>query len=155
MTRVILNSVVPQLEVPILSSKISNTTKTFGARLRHCRSSTYVDAIEKLDAGSHMHNRSQVNDLLEAIRQEFPEISIEQLSMLGIVARCHLGAPYEVHTLECSGEIIQHYKTRQSLPGLLESARTLALNPNYAFIEVYPDHLVAVAGNGKTSLIQR
>lgn len=122
------------------------------ARLRQKRSSTYVEAMARLDAGGHVHSPAATQALVDAIRSELPEVSMPSLP-LGIVARCHLGAPYEVHTLECSGGIIAHYKTHQGLPALLERARSLAVHPGYAFIEVYSQRLIAIGHNGQTSLI--
>lgn len=123
------------------------------ARLRQKRSSAYLAAMRKLDAGGHVHDRQAMEALLEAIRQELPEISIEHLP-LGLVAKCYLGPPHEVHTLDRGGQIIRHYKSSESLPGVLERARSLAQHPGYAFIEVYPDKLIAVSDSGETSLIK-
>ena len=123
------------------------------ARLRQKRSITYIEAVGKLDAGGHVCNRHDVDALLDAIRDELPEISIEHLP-LGLVAKCYLGRPYEVHTIERNGHIIEHYVAGRSLPGALERARGLALHESYAFIEVYTDKLIAVAMNGDTSLVK-
>lgn len=109
--------------------------------------------MTKLDAGGRAHTRDSLDALLSAIRSELPELTIEHLP-LGIVARCYLGPPYEVHTLERDGSIIRHFKTFEALPALLERARALALYPGYAFIEVYADKLIVVAGNGDTSIVK-
>lgn len=50
--------------------------------------------------------------------------------------------------------IIRHYKSFEALPPLLERARSLALYPSYAFIEVYADKLIAVSPNGDTSMVK-
>ncbi|MDN0076073.1 hypothetical protein QU481_14380 [Crenobacter sp. SG2303] len=123
------------------------------ARLRQKRSAAYVEAMRKLDAGGHIHHREALEQLLTTIQQELPEIAVEHLPA-GIVARCYLGHPYEVHTLDYTGQILQHYKFSESLPSMLSRGRSLALHPGYAFIEVYPDKLIAVAENGETSLIK-
>lgn len=122
------------------------------ARLRQKRSSAYMQALARLDAGGHVHNQAATQALIDAIRQELPDVQIDALA-LGIVSRCHLGAPYQVHTLDCSGRIIQHYKTFESLPSLLERARNIALHPGYAFIEVYSTRLIAVSDSGQTAFI--
>ena len=129
------------------------STHAIEVRLRQRRSAAYIEAIRKLDAGGHVCSRHEVDALLDAIRNELPEITIDRLPV-GLVSKCYLGAPYEVHTLERVGQIIRHYKTHEPLPGLLERARDLAQHAAYAFIEVYPDRLIAVAVNGDTSLIQ-
>lgn len=111
-----------------------------------------MDAVTRLDAGGHVHSPAATQALMDAIRQELPDVQVDALPH-GIVARCYLGAPYEVHTLDCTGSIIEHYKTFEALPALLEKARSLALHPNYAFIEVYASRLIAVSSSGQTALI--
>lgn len=85
--------------------------------------------------------------LIAEIRAEFPELGLPDLP-LGWVSRCHLGAPYEVHTLDAEGQIVQHYRRGESLPPQLERARTLALHPAYAFVEVRRDTLHCVRLDG-------
>ena len=92
-----------------------------------------------------------------ALREEFPDLAVENYP-LGIVAKCYLGAPFEVHTFDFGAEvlpanIVHHYKTFETLPAPLEMARSLALNPAYAFVEVYTDKLVPVATARTVSII--
>lgn len=125
------------------------------ARLRQKRSPAYIEAMTRLDAGTHLqaaHAAQATQGLLDAIRQELPDVAIDALP-LGIVAKCHLGAPHEVHTLTCAGNIIQHFKTGEALPPLMERARALAQHPGYAFIEVYPTRLITVSASGQTAVI--
>ncbi|WP_420998241.1 hypothetical protein ACKI2N_023835 [Cupriavidus sp. 30B13] len=123
------------------------------ARLRQKRSVAYVAAVHKLDAGGHVHDRHAVDALVAAIREELPDIAIDQYPV-GIVARCHLGAPYEVHTLDRQGNIIQHYKTFEPLPPLLAKGRALAVHPHYAFVEIYTDKVIAVTAAGDTAIVK-
>ena len=68
---------------------------------------------------------------------------------LGIVSKCFLGAPYEVHTLDLSGRcIVQHYKTGEPLPADFEKARALARHNAYAMVEVYASKLLLIAADG-------
>ena len=120
--------------------------------LRKSRSKAYMDAMHKLDAGGHVHNQDKVNDIINTIRNEFPEVELTSI-MLGIVAICYLGDSYEVHTLDITGRIIEHYKIGQPLPGGLEKARSIALRGGYEFIEVYIDCCRAVSSNGAVSVI--
>jgi len=125
------------------------------ARLRQKRSPAYIEAMTRLDAGSHLHGAhaaQATHDLLAAIRQELPDVAIDALPV-GIVSKCHLGAPYEVHTLTCAGNIIQHFKAGEPLPALMERARSLAQHSGYAFIEVYPSRLITVSASGQTAII--
>lgn len=120
--------------------------------LRKPRSKEYMDALHKLDAGGHVHNQNKVNEIIDAIRSEFPEVEISGI-LLGYVSICYLGKPYEVHTLDMTGQIIEHYKAGQTLPGGLEKARSLALRGGYDFIEVYVDCCRCISSNGTVSVI--
>lgn len=122
--------------------------------LRQPRSKEYMEAIHKLDAGGHVYNQNKVNNMLAAIQKEFPELELAGVSfMIGIVSKCYLGAPYEVHSLDVNGKIIEHYKVFQKMPGGLEKARGLAIHGGYDFIEVYSDCCRAVSANGQVSVI--
>ena len=120
--------------------------------LRKARSKEYMQALHKLDAGGHVHNQQKVNEIINTIRNEFPDLEISGI-MLGIVSICYLGKPYEVHTLDITGQIIEHYKSGQVLPSGLEKARSIAMRGGYDFIEVYVDCCRAVSSNGSVSVI--
>jgi hypothetical protein len=121
--------------------------------LRKPRSSSYMDAIKKLDAGGHVHNKSQTDDILNALRAEFPEVEIGDI-LLGVVAKCYLGDKYEVHSYDASGGIIKHFKCGEAMPGGLEKARSLAAGGHYEFVEVYFDCLRAIGPGGEVSVIE-
>ena len=93
-----------------------------------------------------------MNAIIDAIRKEFPEVEISGM-LLGYVSICYLGKPYEVHTLDMTGSIIEHYKAGQTLPGGLEKARSIAMRGGYEFIEVYVDCCRCVSSNGRVSVI--
>ena len=78
-----------------------------------------MEALHKLDAGGHVHNQNKVNDIIRTIQEEFPEVQLGGV-LLGYVSICYLGKPYEVHTLDLTGGIIEHYKTGETLPDGLE-----------------------------------
>ena len=120
--------------------------------LRKARSKEYMQALHKLDAGGHAHNQHKVNEIIDTIRNEFPDLEISSI-MLGIVSICYLGKPYEVHTLDITGQIIEHYKSGQVLPGGLEKARSIAMRGGYEFIEVYVDCCRAISSNGSVAVI--
>lgn len=120
--------------------------------LRKTRSKDYMQSLHKLDAGGHVHNQKRVDEIINTICNEFPDLEISGI-MLGIVSICHLGKPYEVHTLDIAGQIIEHYKSGQVLPGGLEKARSIALRGGYDFIEVYVDCCRAVSANGTVSVV--
>ena len=120
--------------------------------LRKTRSKEYMQALHKLDAGGHVHNQHKVNEIIDTIRNEFPGLEISGI-MLGIVSICYLGKPYEVHTLDITGQIIEHYKGGHVLHGGLEKARSIAMRGGYDFIEVYVDCCRAISSNGSVSVI--
>lgn len=120
--------------------------------LRKTRTKKYMEAIHQLDAGGHVHNQNKVNAILQTIRNEFPEIDLSGI-LLGYVAVCYLGKPYEVHTLDATGGIIEHYQSGQTLPNGLEKARNIAMSGGYDFIEVYTDCCRAISSNGQVSVI--
>ena len=120
--------------------------------LRKSRSKEYMEAIHSLDAGGHIHNQKKVNDIISTIKGEFPEVELTGI-LLGYVAICYLGKPYEVHTLDITGGIIEHYKAGHTLPNGLEKARSIAMRGGYEFIEVYADCCRAISSNGSVSVI--
>ncbi len=122
--------------------------------LRKKRSKKYMDALHQLDAGGHLHNQEIINDILNAIKSEFDEDLEINGILLGYVSICYLGKPYEVHTLNPIGSIIEHYKVGQPLPNGLEKARAIALRGGYEFIEVYTDCCRAVDAFGNVSVIR-
>lgn len=122
--------------------------------LRKQRSAQYLAAVASLDAGTHLHDPVAYQAFQQAIQEEFSGIAIDDFPLLGIVARCNLGRPFEVHTLDLKGQIVRHYKSIELLPPQLERARSLALHSAYAFVEVYTDRLVAVSSAGDTAVIQ-
>ena len=156
MARPILGA--PQARVhPIASSPGPRSTiqgPELQHRLRQTRSHAYVDAMKRLDAGTHHADRAALEALIDAIASEFPELGIEQRP-LGIVSQCYLGAPYEVHICDLGGGIVEHFETFRAMPPLYERARALAAHSSYAFIEIYSDTMRAVSLDGSVSVIER
>ena len=143
---------------PDLTASKATSGALSGARLdqllRQQRSPAYLNALSKLDAGTHQQNQAALQSLLEAIMGEFPELAIDQRP-LGFVSRCHLGAPYVVHICDLSGNIVEHFEIYRAMPLLFEPARPLALHACYIAIEVYPDKLRAIADDGSVSVIEK
>lgn len=139
-------------EIPKTGKKTQAENLAINRLLRKQRSKAYLDALCKLDAGGHVHNSKQVEEIQKAIRSEFPEVELVGI-LIGYVAICYLGKPYEVHTLDFTGNIIEHYKAGQMLPDGMEKARSIALHGGYAFIEVYVDCYRAVSANGDVAVV--
>ena len=111
------------------------------------RSKRYLDTIAGLDAKT-LTDTKGMEALMNAIQEEFGTADIASLP-LGIVAKCFLGHPHEVHTLDLSGsQIIKHYKIGKPLPDDFEKARTLAKHNAYAFVEVYRDKVILIREDG-------
>jgi hypothetical protein len=136
-----------------VGQRVSRTTTVAPSieRLRQKRSNVYLEALGSLDAGGTLVDATRLASLRDAIAAEFPP---GQTLPLGWVAKCFLGAPFEVHTLDPSGEIARHFRGSEAMPPALERARSLARGGRYLFIEVYVDKLVAIAGDGTTSVLE-
>jgi hypothetical protein len=130
---------------------VSRTTRAAPAlvaqRLRAPRSKAYVEALAHLDAGTRVADSAALSELLARIGNEFPELTMADLP-LGIVAKCYLGEPYEVHILDVTHGIVEHFERGRPLPGGLERARALANHDDYAFVEVYTHELRPVRHDG-------
>ncbi|WP_333661357.1 hypothetical protein [Chishuiella changwenlii] len=111
------------------------------------RSKFYLDTISKLDSKT-LTDTKGMNELMNFLQEEFGTADIANLPM-GIVAKCFLGHPHEVHTLDLSGsQIVKHYKIGEPLPDAFEKARTLAKHNAYAFVEVYQDKIILIRADG-------
>lgn len=111
------------------------------------RSKKYFDLIAGLDAKT-LTDTKGMDDLMKAIREEFGTAELASLP-LGIVAKCFLGHPYEVHTLDLSGsQIIKHYKIAETMEADFEKARTVARHNAYAMVEVYKDKMILIREDG-------
>jgi hypothetical protein len=111
------------------------------------RSKKYLDLISGLDAKT-LTNTSGINELIKAIQEEFGAAELGSLP-LGIVSKCFLGHPYEVHTLDLSGsQIIKHYKSTETMEPEFERARTIAKHNAYAMVEIYRDKIILIREDG-------
>lgn len=111
------------------------------------RSRKYLDCISGLDAKT-LTETNGMDELMRAIQEEFGTAELASLP-LGIVAKCFLGHPYEVHTLDLSGsQIIKHYTTGEIMEADFEKARNIARHNSYALVEVYKDKMILVRDDG-------
>lgn len=114
------------------------------------RSKKYLDLISSLDSKT-LSDTKGMDELLKAIQEEFGTVGLVSFP-LGIVSKCFLGDPYEVHTLDLTGsQIIRHYKTSEIMEGEFEKARTLAKHNAYAMIEVYKDKMILIHKDGSAT----
>lgn len=120
-------------------------------RLRERRSRKYVEMIKQLDACGCQMDQSKYQEFINAVNDEFPDIELED-QLVGIVAKCYLGNPYDVHTLDLMGNIVVHYKMSENMPEMLNRARSLALHGGYEFVEVYMNCLRAIKEDGTVTL---
>jgi hypothetical protein len=149
---------VPKIHITSRDAKSTSSVRIglrepqLGKRLREKRSLTYVETFSRIDVAGYQSNKDALDSLLRTISNEFPELSIDQLP-LGIVSKCYLGPPFEVHICDFNGEIIEHFETHRPMAAPFERARCLALHPSYAFIEIFKDTLRAVFLDGAVSVI--
>jgi hypothetical protein len=121
-------------------------------RLRVRRSAAYLEALQRLDAGAHAVDRVALQAVIDAVAVEFPELRAEQRPA-GLVARCGLPQGFEVHSLDVAHATAVHVRPGERLPDGLEVARALALHPNYAFVEVFPQSMHAVRPDGTVTVV--
>jgi hypothetical protein len=111
------------------------------------RSKKYLDLIAGLDSKT-LSDTKGMNQLIKAIQEEFGTVELVSLP-LGIIAKCFLGHPYEVHTLDLSGsQIIKHYKSSETMEPDFEKARAVAQHNAYAMVEVYKDKIILIREDG-------
>jgi len=152
MPRQILNT---KASIDININKNAATTLKSGAIttdrvLLQKRSKKYIQALTALDTGTLTATKG-FTEVVEKLKAEFGELGITEYP-LGVVSKCYLGHPYEVHVLDLSGtEIINHLKKGESLPAVLEKARNLALNNSYTIIEVYLTKMILINADGSTT----
>ncbi|HEX3579601.1 MAG TPA: hypothetical protein VHY33_13640 [Thermoanaerobaculia bacterium] len=108
--------------------------------------------MKRLDAGTHQQNAAALQELLDTIAAEFPGLGVDDRP-IGVVSKCFLGPPYEVHICDVAGGIVEHFEKWRSMPPLFERARSLAGHGAYAFIEIYLTNLRAVAADGSVSVL--
>jgi len=126
---------------------------SFEERMRQKRTSSYLETMSGLDTGEKVISQAKTKEIMDAVKEEFPDLPDSEMPV-GIVAKCYLGDPYEVHTFDIETGEILHYKTSEPLPPMLERARSIAQHPSYLFIEVYPNCLCAVDRNGEVSIVK-
>lgn len=153
MARQILNS-KPELNTSINTNTPRTQLQRSGISsdrdLLKKRSAKFVKTMMQIDHGT-LASTIGVADLVEKLKEEFGALGIIEYP-LGVVSKCYLGAPYEVHILDLTGDmIIEHFKAGNNLPGELERARGLAMNASYAFVEVYPNKMILVKEDGTTT----
>ncbi|EGL18098.1 hypothetical protein [Paenibacillus sp. HGH0039] len=155
MRRQILNTTVKRdIEIrPQSGTGVELTGLALDKKRREKRSDAYVNALSQLDGAGAVLDRSKIDQIIQAVANEFSELQPYQFP-IGIISKCYLGEPYEVHSLDIRLEIIEHYKKGTALPGGMEKGRSLAVHPGYEFIEIYSDSICAVARNGNVSMIK-
>ncbi|MBO1001863.1 hypothetical protein ACFSKI_11270 [Pseudogracilibacillus auburnensis] len=135
-------------------TKVEYTGLALEKRLRQKRSLNYVNGFTQLDAGTVTCNHTEIDELIQKIKNEFSDLQPYHYP-IGIIAKCYLGDDFIVHTLDTRLEIVKHYKKGEALPSEMDRGKSLALHPSYEFIEVYSDTLRAVSSNGNVAIIKR
>ncbi len=146
MARIILQ----KTNIEIDKTKSISTGFISDRELLKRRSARYMELISGLDAKTLTDTKGMA-DLMNTIQEEFGTADIANLP-LGILAKCFLGHPHEVHTLDLSGTlIIKHYKISEPLPEDFEKARILAKHNAYVFVEIYRDKIILIREDGTAS----
>ena len=149
----------------ILEEKM--TFKSPELAFRKQRPANYVEILKNLDVGGQLISPDKMKEIVETIKSACPEIILED-TFLGVLGKCYLGDSYDVHTLSINeifgideathlpgyGRLIlKHYTKGETLPSELEKGRSLARNPNYAFVEIYKTKIIALTHDGTTAII--
>lgn len=153
--QIILNNTTKIDPIRISAQSRPKTTHSLQTPvLNRKRSERYLKTMTTLDAGGHVSTAENAKCIIDAIHAELPEITVDEFP-IGIVSRCYLGSPYEVHTLDLAGGIIEHYEVYKVLPSDLEKARSLSLHPQYILVEVYRNgEMRAVRQNGDIEYVE-
>lgn len=148
MTRIILQNINTNLEAD--KTRSYSTDIISDRELLKKRSPRYMELMSGLDAKT-LTDTKGITSLIQAIQEEFGTADIANLP-LGILAKCFLGNPYEVHTLDLAGNhIVNHYKLNETLPDGFEKARALAKHNAYAFVEIYRDKVILIREDGSAT----
>lgn len=131
--------------------KKENTTSTSGFLNERDylkkRSEGYMNMIKNLDTDMLSETRGK-EEFMKKLHEEFGTADIVQLP-IGILSKCFLGHPHDVHTLDLSNNmILKHYVIGEALPPDFEKARNPALHNAYAFVEVYKDKFLLIHMDG-------
>ncbi|QGF23378.1 hypothetical protein [Raineyella fluvialis] len=74
-------------------------------------------------------------------------------TLIGLFGHCYLGHPYVDHRMDVAGNITQHFKMADAVPGPFAAARPLARSSAYLFIEIYDDgQVVPVRPDGSSAI---
>ena len=145
-----------------------NTFKSSELILRKKRPQSYMELIKNLDLEGYSISKDKIKEIVENVQNSVPDVVYDD-TFLGILGKCHLGDGYDVHTLSLNlvlgvdertntigygRMILKHYKVNESLPPELEKGRSLAINPNYVFVEIYRDKLIAINPDGSASIVK-
>lgn len=145
-----------------------NTFKSTELAFREKRPQNYINLITNLDIEYSTVSDDKLNEIINQLKNTVPYV-VSDDTFLGILGKCELGPDYDVHTLsknvifgidEATHQvgfgrmILQHFKIGENLPAELEKGRSLAVNPSYAFVEVYNDKLIAIQNDGTVAIIK-
>lgn len=148
MARIILQNTSTNLETD--KTKSYSTGLISDRELLKKRSARYMELISGLDAKT-LTDTKGITNLIQTIQDEFGTADIANLP-IGVLAKCFLGHPYEVHTLDLAGnQIVKHFKINETLPDGFEKARGLAKHNAYAFVEIYRDKVILIREDGSAS----
>ena len=135
---------------------------------REKRPQNYIELIKNLDIEGYTISEEKMKEIVETVQNAIPNLFYDE-TFLGVLGKCYLGEGYDVHTLSINTilgidektnmigygrMILKHYTVHESLPPELEKGRSLAINPNYAFVEIYSDKLIAISENGTASIVK-
>lgn len=127
------------------SRKIINTKKNVIGEWR--RGSSFIKAIKSID--HQIDVKVFLDTLIQDLKNQICADAIGQIPDR-IISKCYLGPEFECHLIDLkSGQIIQHFKFSENIPGMDERVRDMLVNnDDYEFIELYENHHNIVHSDG-------
>ena len=122
-------------------------------RLREKRSNKYMENLKKLDSGKGLQENVDKEKIISEIKQEFAELD-ELQPLLGIIAKCYLGEPYYVHSLDLTLSIVTHFKRKEQIPYPWSKGVNLALHGAYEYVEIYSKYVCAITHDGEAMVFE-
>ena len=118
------------------------------------RSEGYINLIKNMDTDM-LSQTGGKEEFMKKLQEEFGTTDPAQLP-IGILAKCFLEHPHDVHTLDLSSSVIlKHYAIGEALPPEFEKARNTALHNAYAFVEVYKDKFIVIHWDGTATFLAK
>lgn len=136
------------LDVPSQTVAARTTSPQVMKNRSKRRSAELLEAIAQIDT---ITDPATQGELAAWINERYEER--DGGTLVGLFGHCYLGDPYIDHRMDIAGNITQHFKPADGVPGPFAAARPLARSTAYLFIEIYDDgQVVPVRPDGSSAI---